>query len=249
MSTTIAPPAPIYAGPPYRSTAGSNRPFKRVVIHCTVGSDGKGAQGTARYFRSKEAKGSAHYVVDSDEVLQTAYDSVICWHAPPNQGSLGIELCCSLAGKGEGHWDRPDHQAMLRLSAQLTAQLCLAYEIPIARLSPADLLAGKHGICGHVDVSQAWDQSSHWDPGPYFPWAQFMTLVRDAARALRTTPPPATPEDDVTEQQADRIITLLEELTAQGRLAAVRLDSLTNRQFPELRADADRAADKIAGDD
>ena len=56
-------------------------------------------------------------------------------------------------------------------------------------------------------------------------------------------------EDEVTEAQANRIIQLLEELTAQGRLMAVRMDSITNQQLPGLRADADRAADVIAGPD
>jgi hypothetical protein len=55
--------------------------------------------------------------------------------------------------------------------------------------------------------------------------------------------------DELTEAQANRIIQLLEELTAQGRLMAVRMDSITNRQLPGLRADADRAADVIAGPD
>lgn len=74
----------------------------------------------------------------------------------------------------------------------------------------------------------------------------------DPARAAITRgdfTPRAPQEDEVTEQQADRIIALLEELTSQGRTMAVRMDSITNQQLPGLRADADRAADEVAGPD
>jgi N-acetyl-anhydromuramyl-L-alanine amidase AmpD len=33
------------------------------------------------------------------------------------------------------------------------------------------------GICGHVEVSQAFHLSTHTDPGPNFPWSQFMAVV------------------------------------------------------------------------
>lgn len=57
------------------------------------------------------------------------------------------------------------------------------------------------------------------------------------------------PEEDMTPQQADRIIALLEELTSQGRTQAVRMSDLVNRQFPAARADLDREADVVAGPD
>lgn len=41
----------------------------------------------------------------------------------------------------------------------------------------ADLKAGRRGICGHVDVTDAWHQSDHDDPGPWFPWDKFMAVV------------------------------------------------------------------------
>lgn len=63
-------------------------------------------------------------------------------------------------------------------------------------------------------------------------------------------------EDDMTPQQADRMLALLDELvaqgrelTAQGRTMAVRMDSITNKQLPSLRADVDREADEVAGED
>jgi N-acetyl-anhydromuramyl-L-alanine amidase AmpD len=184
-------PNPPYAGPPYRSSSGSNKPIKRVVIHCTVSPcEPGGARNIAAYFRSSSAGGSAHYCVDPAEVVQSGYDSVICWHAPPNPNSIGVELCDPMKGSGK-RWGDRRHQDMLRLAATLVAQLCLAYDVPIRKIGPADLRDGRKGICGHDDVSDAWGQSSHWDPGPAFPWPQFMEMVRREAKMLNAPAVPA----------------------------------------------------------
>ena len=92
--TRIAPPAPKYIGPPAHFTEGSNKPILDITIHSTV-SDcvPGGAEQIARYFTTQAAGGSAHYVVDPRDVIQAAWDSVICWHSPPNQHRIGIEMC------------------------------------------------------------------------------------------------------------------------------------------------------------
>ncbi|GAB3776811.1 N-acetyl-anhydromuramyl-L-alanine amidase AmpD [Nocardioides ginsengisegetis] len=191
MTKPIRPPAPIYLGPAAHTTPGDNKPISRVVIHCTVSPLVEGqARATAAYFRSKSSGGSAHYVVDADEVIQVVPDSVIAWHAPPNNNSIGVELCDALASEAwdkanAKRWADVDHERMLKKAAHLVAKLCLAYEVPIQRLTVAELKAGRHGICGHVDVSQAWGQSTHWDPGPSFPWVHFLALVNDAADIIK----------------------------------------------------------------
>lgn len=173
---TFKAPAPPYVGPAAHTSAGSNQPITRIVIHGTVSPCVKGgARATARYFASPSAGGSAHYVVDPGEVVQDVYDSVIAWHAPPNPGSIGVELCDPETGPAS-RWHDADHEAMLALAAELVAGLCLAYDVPVRKIGVKSLLAGKHGICGHVDVSNAWHESDHSDPRG-FPWKHFMALV------------------------------------------------------------------------
>jgi hypothetical protein len=193
---TVQPPSPPYVGPARHTMGSNNKPIARIVMHATVGSEPavKGAaRGVAAMFRTTDRYASAHYVADAAESVQVVYDSLVAEHAPPNQHSIGYELCCSLANEGKDHWARTDHQAMLKIAAQDVARLCLAYDVPIVKLSPADLVNGKHGICGHIDVSNAWHQTTHWDPGPYFPWAQFIGLVHAAAKALTDKPNPQPP--------------------------------------------------------
>jgi hypothetical protein len=188
---TYPPPAPPYLGPPFRKSSGSNKPIRRIVLHGTVSPTERGrARKIAAYFRSPSAGGSAHYVVDPGEVVQSAYDSVTCWHAPPNSNSLGIELCDWVGGKDGKplpltRWDQRDHRAMLKLAARLTAELCLAYNVPVRMLGPRGLKAGKQGICEHSDVSAAFKQSSHWDLGS-FPRHRFIRMVRAEVESIKT---------------------------------------------------------------
>ena len=196
-------PSPKYLGPPSRFSSGSNKPIKRVVIHSTVSPcEPGGARNIAAYFRSSSAGGSAHYITDPGEVVQVAYDSVIAWHAPPNDNTLGIEMC-DIPGpvpnekrgtarwkalRRSWRWAKPNQRAMLDRTAKLTAQLCLAYDVPIRFLDVGSLkAAGQHGARGittHANTSLAYGQSTHWDPG-WWPRYGFMRRVRKHAKRLR----------------------------------------------------------------
>ena len=174
--STHTPPSPTYLGPAAHTSSGHNKPIHRLVLHSTVSAcEPGGARSIAAYFRSEKSGGSAHYVVDPKEVIQVVYDDVIAWHAPPNQHSIGIEMCDN-PSTNIHRWNDENHQKMLKRTAKLVARLCLAYDIPARFLSPADLKAGKHGITTHNNVSQAFHESTHWDPG-FWPQKEFMDLV------------------------------------------------------------------------
>lgn len=179
----------------------------RIVIHATCPNIGYPkasaaglARSTANYFTSKAAGGSAHYVVDPDDEQHSVADAHIAWHAPPNPHSIGIEICAEGGDYPRSYtrdqWLSPQVWPAVERAAARTAELCDRHGIPKVRLSVADLLAGRHGICGHVDVSNAWHQSAHSDPGPAFPWAEFMDAVTDGAHASSGTPKARHLEDD-----------------------------------------------------
>lgn len=179
------PPSPPYVGPAAHTSPGSNKPIRRVVIHSTVSPTVEGgARNIAQYFRSPAAGGSAHYVVDPGEVVQVVYDGVIAWHAPPNAGSLGIEMCDMPKPTDASRWDDKPHQRMLERTAQLTAQLCLAYDVPAWFRWSWQLRLGMRGVTTHNMVSKAWHQSSHWDPGAW-PRRKFMRRVRAHVRRIK----------------------------------------------------------------
>lgn len=197
-----------------------NGPITRVVIHATCPDVGYSkasapgtAHGTALYFATQAAGGSAHYVCGVDGEEHCVPEDVIAWHAPPNPHSLGIEITAEGGNYARNYtreqWLSPEVWPAVQRAAARVRDLCDRHGIPLVKLTPTDLLAGKRGICGHVDVSQAWHQSTHTDPGPNFPWAEFMaevtspqggflmalsdaeqTEIRDILRELRYVNPP-----------------------------------------------------------
>lgn len=200
--TLYPPPSPRYIGPPAHHSGDGNKPINRVVIHSTVSPCVPGgAEQIARYFTTEEAGGSAHYVIDPETVIQAAWDSVDCWHAPPDKGTLGLEMCDipgPVPGERRGtarwkalrrswRWVRPAQRQMLNRTARLTAQLCLAYDVPVVFLTARQLKRQgtlARGITTHANTSAAFRQSTHWDPG-WWPRFRFMRLVRKHVRQIK----------------------------------------------------------------
>jgi hypothetical protein len=127
-----------------------------VVIHTTQGS----YAGTISWFQNPDAQVSAHYVVRSSdgEITQMVDDADIAWHARDgNSYSIGIEH--------EGFVDDPSWytDAMYNASAQVTAYAC----------STHGFTCDRSHVVGHSEVPG----NDHTDPGPYWDWDYYMSLV------------------------------------------------------------------------
>ena len=110
--------------------------------------------------------------------MQSVAENDIAWHAAgDNAKTIGIELCGS-ARQNSTEWADPFSQAVLAKAAALVAWLTAKYGIPVVRLTADDIKAGREGICGHTDVSKAFGKSTHWDPGPSFPWGDLLSRVK-----------------------------------------------------------------------
>lgn len=169
-------------------TEGPRRgPIELVVIH-TMESPEKPdtAEAVARWFAGSTAPmASAHYCIDNNSVVQCVKDSDIAWAAPGgNHNGLQLEHAGRAVQTGSD-WNDIYSRTMLARSAKLTAQLCVRHRIPIKWLSVMDLKTGRAGITSHANISAAFHKSSHTDPGPNFPVARYLQLVRVAVEALR----------------------------------------------------------------
>jgi len=110
----------------------------------------------------------------------------IAWHARGgNTNSIGIELA-GYAGQQARDWKDDYSQAVLERAAALTAEVCDRYRIPVRRVRADGLVAGRRGITGHSDVSAAFRRSDHWDPGPAFPWNDFLRRASTGNSVERT---------------------------------------------------------------
>jgi len=134
-----------------------------IVMHTSEGPPDR-PYGPAHWFADPQSKASAHYnVYSSGLIYRSVPDKDIAWHAgnwSVNQTSIGIEI---QAQADKANWN----EAQLERAASLVAALAKKYGIPIDR---------EH-IVGHVEVS---GPGGHYDPGPHFPWPEFMRMVKKA---------------------------------------------------------------------
>lgn len=159
--------------PADRGNYGSrfNHAVDLVILHATQGA----FHSALIWFANPQAKASAHYVVSKEgRVAQAVPEGDCAWHAGNadyNRRSIGVEL--------EGYVDQPACFALdsllLHAAADLVANICQRHGVSVDR---------EH-ILGHCDVPNPHDPSKkgglhgHTDPGPSFPWVEFLVMVKD----------------------------------------------------------------------
>lgn len=178
-------------------TRGRSKPIRAIVIHTMECSENhNSAEATAAYFTRPDTA-SAHYCVDDDSVVQCVQLGDTAWHAAGgNSDTIGIEHA-GRAGQGPAEWADDYSVRMLRnQSAPLVASLCQQFAIPIRKISPEEYNAGARGILGHIDITRAKNiRGGHWDPGPSFPWDQYLSWVATAAGIVKPVAPTPNPVD------------------------------------------------------
>jgi N-acetyl-anhydromuramyl-L-alanine amidase AmpD len=161
-------------------TRGRSNAIDVIVIH-TMESPEKPdtAESVAAWFAGPSApQASAHYCIDADSIVECVRDTDVAWHAPgANHNGLGLEHA-GRAAQTTTDWNDEYSTKLLDLSAELVAQKCAKYDIPATWLTASQLRAGKRGITGHVQVSQAFKRSDHTDPGKAFPVEAYIARVR-----------------------------------------------------------------------
>jgi N-acetyl-anhydromuramyl-L-alanine amidase AmpD len=139
------------------------------------------AESVAKWFAGPTApQASAHYCVDDDSIVMCVREKDVAWHAPgANSNGIGLEHA-GYASQGAADWADPYSEAMLNISALLVRDICTRWQIPMNYVDAAGLLARQRGITTHLQVTNAFRQGDHTDPGPNFPMTHYIELVRGA---------------------------------------------------------------------
>jgi N-acetyl-anhydromuramyl-L-alanine amidase AmpD len=154
-----------------------------IVIHTMEAPEKPGtARRVAEWFAAPNGaapQASAHFCVDADEVIQCVRLDDVAWHAPgANRVGIGIEHA-GFAAQTAVDWDDESSRKILSRSAKLCAELVRVAGVAPGRLTSDQVKAGMSGLCGHIDVTNAFPDKGHGhtDPGVNFPWDNYLALV------------------------------------------------------------------------
>lgn len=189
FADTAAVPAPLPDGLPlirfvqakvWRAT--NRTAVDWIVMHSAeVWEKPSSAEAVAAYFLNPKPDASAHYVVDCDSIVQcvkTEHQAAHC--NAGNARSIGIEQA-GYAKQTRAEWLDEYGMRLLTLAGRLVARDAKKWAIPLVKLTPADIQAGRRGICGHKDINDALgSKTGHWDPGPGYPWDVLLGIAKAA---------------------------------------------------------------------
>jgi N-acetyl-anhydromuramyl-L-alanine amidase AmpD len=166
-----------------------------IVLHATHGAEhARAAEDGAREHQrlpDGAKKRSTHLWVDCDSVVQSVPFECEAYHAGPhaNQYGEGIELC-GRADQTREQWLDAQSIRMLSLAAHVLRWRSDMLFIPLIFRGPGDLVKRIPGVTTHAAITQAFPgDTSHGDPGPYFPLVELL----EAARSLPSGGPAAKP--------------------------------------------------------
>ena len=179
----------LYSDLPYDEAGGHGgrrSQTQMVVIHATFNTASD--ENEAHYAEHRSDQVSAHFYNDADSVIQALDTDLVAYGCYPigNGRSVQFELT-GLDWDHAGGAPGDVSYATMREVAPVVARVCRQYGIPMRKVGPAELRAGARGICGHGDVTVAWGQGDHMDPGSAFPWSTFLSYL---------DPPPASKSGD-----------------------------------------------------
>lgn len=232
---------------------GRIEPIELLVVHDMEAPQGADtAENVARWFAGPTApQASAHECIDQDSWVGCVNDWDTAWHAPgANANGIGFEL----AGYGRetrADWLAPLNVQMLRIAAQRLGLRCRSYGIPVRFLDAGTLAQYPHGgikgITTHWEVTKAFHQSDHTDPGTNFPMDVFLGLVNEALGVA-----PAPNNGDILNLDAESQAFIENAMKGQAMLLAkaildelAKVETAGNLSAVYAKAAAD-AAEKVA---
>ena len=193
-------------------------PKKVVVVHTTESALGTSSRNIVDY-QVRTQSGSYHRLVDATgKITMANTDDWQTWSTGNKGNDIALHVSCVAQAKmtREQWLAQPK---MLEGVARVIAHWSKKYQIPLVKLSRAELGAGKHGVAGHLEA-QVWGNTDHWDPGYHFPYDVVLRraaeINKPAAPEKEPAPVPPITVPDTTAPQADRDQLIYEQLCGPG---------------------------------
>lgn len=169
---------------PGPSPARARHPAARLKINSIVIHDTETSYAnTIAIFQNPAAYVSSNYVIQSStgNITEMVRPQDVAWAVGDwydNTHSISIEHE-GFAAQGSAWYT----QVMYRASADLVRYLAHRFGVPL----------GRQHIVGHDNVpgpTDAYTAAQHWDPGPFWNWTYYMSLLHGVSQRAELARPP-----------------------------------------------------------
>jgi hypothetical protein len=117
---------------------GKQKPTAIILRPSFTNSREGAALAVAQYWhKSASFWDAGHYTVDETKRFRCVRDNVVAGLTKTDKGAIRIAVCADPVS-GTTFWDRAEHGAVLRKTAELVAELILVHKIKLRYLSPKE---------------------------------------------------------------------------------------------------------------
>lgn len=183
-------------------------PVKYLVVHTAECDEYDGADNAVSGYLARASSASIHASIDNNSYTPSVPEDRVAWAASNpliNNHALQAEWV-GRAGQGVGGWHDAFSNGQRDVAARLYARWAGTHNIPVRHGTVQDLRNGVPGFYGHVDSTRAWNNpDGHYDPGPDFPWDEFLDQVGGYMTGT-PTPTPTDWFDMATKQDLEAVV-------------------------------------------
>lgn len=163
----------------------SGRPLGRPIWHVVHDMEAPEtftrAEQTAEYFYDGAGgrSVSSTYCHDADSTVQSVLLRDSAWTVGNTEGNaLGINHeYAGYARQNQGDWLDDFGRRMFAVSRRVIVPDCAEFGIPFRWLSDTEVRAKRPGFTSHVQLGRVFGGSDHTDPGPGFPYVEYMKIM------------------------------------------------------------------------
>lgn len=149
-----------------------------IAVHATDNT--ATARAEASYATRRTDGTSAHFYIDSQEVIQSLDTDDRAGHAGSTEGNT---YAIALEFTGLARWSRAQWLNSIAWdeTARVLALLSKHHQIPAVRVTVEQMRANPRvrGAYDHNQMRLAWGGTDHTDPGPNFPWDHLLRVWQD----------------------------------------------------------------------
>lgn len=162
----------------FKARNGGTNTHQAIIVHTTEGDTAQGAIDQLR----KDGN-SYHIVIDENaKERRLLNDDEQAGAAMAHGNQVGLHV--ALTGRSGQKWSEG---TLKTLGARMRAWSD-KFGIPLKKIDASALRDGTKGIAGHADVSGAWHETDHTDPGGDFPWDNAIGKAKIAGNAADDNP-------------------------------------------------------------